>query len=123
MIMNLLKETLAEIESLGKTPKDIVFIGNVDSRNAFSVEEHYYCSWDEFVVLADREYDSGYGSAQVPLDLKIVFDDNTWFERYAYDGRECWVYQELCSVPTEVKQIKNLFSLDGFECSLAEINK
>lgn len=46
--MNLLEETLAALEENGKTPDDIMFIGDEDGE--------YGCTWEEFKVLANKEY-------------------------------------------------------------------
>lgn len=47
-------------------------------------------------TLQTINYDSGYGWQE--LYGVIVFDDNSWLERYEYDGSEHWV---KCSTPLE----------------------
>lgn len=111
---NLYAETLAAIEQAGKTPADIVFIGSV--RPAFG------CTWDAYTKLADFEYDSGYGSAEIPGDLVIVFSDNSWLERGEYDGSEWWSYCRTPSAPAEYAPITTLDGSGTYEDSLAAIN-
>ena len=41
--------------------------------------------------VLDVDYDSGYGSQE--LYGIILFSDNTWLERYEYDGSEHWKYK------------------------------
>ena len=66
---NLLAETLVAIKSSGHTQKDIIFIG--------SEETGHQCTFKEFKVLADEEYDPSFGSAEVCTDLIIVFSDGS----------------------------------------------
>lgn len=66
---NFLEETKTDIEKSGHQTSDIVFIG--------SEKSGHQCSWDEFCLLANREYDSGYGGQEVSSDLIIVFSDGS----------------------------------------------
>lgn len=111
---NLLKETLSDIKFNGKTPEDILFIGSRDGE--------YSCTWDEFIVLANIEYDSGYGGQEIASDLVIVFKDNTYMDRYEYDGSESWAYNET---PKAKKKTKKITRLTGDSCwvSLRSLNK
>jgi hypothetical protein len=104
---NLLEETKNAIGNSNHTIQDINFIGSIDPG--------YACSWDEFQVLADREYDSGYGSQQVASDLIIMFTDGTYLERAEYDGSEWWEYREKLNIPTNVKPITTLFAKYGWD--------
>ena len=97
---NLLQETIRAIENSGHTVQDIVFIGSVDSG--------YSCTWAEFVLLADIEYDSGYGAQEVAYDLVIVFRDGSTMWRNEYDGSEWWEYSIPLKIPKEQKQISKL---------------
>ena len=47
-------------------------------------------------ILESINYDEGYGMQE--LYGYVVFKDNTWLERYEYDGSERWV---LCKCPQE----------------------
>ena len=97
--MNLLAETIADIQQTGHTPDDIVYIGSRDG---------YACTWDEFTRLADREYDNGYGGQEVADDLEIHFRDGGWLERHEYDGSEGWSYRAPFAPPAETKPIERL---------------
>jgi len=109
--MNLLKETLHDITQSGHTPADIVFIG--------SERTGHSCTWDEFQVLANIEYDNGFGSQEVADDLIIVFSDGSKMRRREYDGSENWEYSTPFKMPKERHPIKRLHG--GMWCSLAEL--
>lgn len=57
-----------------------------------SRDGQYAISWQEFAKIADQTYDSGYGSAEVPSDLIVEFEDGTYLYRDEYDGAEGWEY-------------------------------
>lgn len=101
-MMNLLIETLADLDLANKKPSDISFIG--------SLSGEYQCTWDEFQELADVSYDNGYGAAQVALDLVIGFKDGTRLCRYEYDGAESWSYVPNIPVVGDPKPIRRLLS-------------
>lgn len=112
--MNLLHETLKDIKDSGHTPEDIIFIG--------SEESGHTCTWEEFQVLANHDYDAGFGASEVATDLKIVFSDGTTMYRSEYDGSEWWEYSKPFVTPENKKPIKNLFANQvGWE-SLDEIH-
>lgn len=96
---NLLEETTEAIEDSGHKITDIVFIGN---------EEGYGCTWDEFKSMANKEYDDGFGAAEVATDLKIVFSDGSTMYREEYDGSEWWKYSRPFDIPKQTKPIKRL---------------
>jgi hypothetical protein len=100
---NLLKETIDKIQAYHKEISDIVYIGD---------GEGSACTWDEFTLMANREYDNSWGGAEVLCELKIVFNDNTWLERGEYDGSEWWNYMEPPNVKADSK-LKTLF-VDGY---------
>jgi len=58
---NLKEETQLTIQSNGYSPNDIIFIG--------AEESGYSCSWEEFQVLANKDYDNGYGGRIVSVDV------------------------------------------------------
>lgn len=80
--MNLLKETIEKLEEYEKSSKDILFVCNSESKT----------SWDNFVKIADFEYDDGYGGNEIGDKLKIVGED-FWLERHEYDGSEWWEFK------------------------------
>lgn len=96
-IMSLLKETLRVLESNGKTPQDVKWVGTEDTSG----------TWDQFAENADFDYDSGYGSAEVAEDLKVVGKD-WWLERGEYDGSEWWAFKTLPTKPEGGKPLGKL---------------
>lgn len=97
---NLLKETIEAIKYSGHKPLDIIFIG--------SEEDGYSCSWQSFRRLANFEYDSGFGAAQVASDLIIVFSDGPKMWRGEYDGSEQWEYSTPFVMPDKKLPIKRV---------------
>lgn len=112
---NFLNETKEYILDTHKTIKDIIFIGSLDSG--------YSCTWDEFQLLANFEYDSGFGKQEIAPDLVIVFNDYTYLYRFQYDGQEDWRYIGKVILPLEQDrlQIKSL-KIKRHEDTLREIN-
>lgn len=112
--MNLLKETKDLLEKFNKTLDDIKWIGG----NNFQISK------EQFVKLADIEYDSGYGHQVVACDLILVGAD-FWLERREYDGSEWWEYEEMPQKPPEVRKIHTLCgSVAGtWWSTLEELNK
>ncbi len=98
---NFLEETVEAIKESGHTAEDIVFIGSLESGHS--------CSWNEFQVLANQEYNSGFGSAKVAQDLVIAFKDNTYMKRGEYDGSEWWEFNPPLKIPEGRHPIKRLF--------------
>lgn len=118
--MSLLNETKKAIEQSGHTPEQIVFIGSESSGHS--------CTWEEFKVLADVEYDSGFGSQKVATDLIIAFKDGQKMWRGEYDGSEWWNYSKPVKLPSERKPIKRLVTDEDVDLccgwnSLEELNK
>lgn len=108
---NLLQETILEIKHLNLDIKDIIHIGN----------NEYKCTWDEFSILANFEYDDGYGLAEVAMDLTIVFNDGSRLVRWEYDGSEGW--EIIRPFIVEHKQYKQMTSLvGGYEPTIDSIN-
>lgn len=100
--MNLLLETVSVLVSNNKTIADIEWIGSSDG--AFAI------TWDEFVLIANQEYDSGYGAQEVATDL-VVVGVTWWIERHEYDGSEWWEFKELPIKKNEPKHLETLFAL------------
>jgi hypothetical protein len=97
----LLEETLSCMHNKKLSEQDIIFIGSRDGE--------YACSFEEFKVLADRKYDSSYGSRWVAVDLIIVFRSGHILEREEYEGSEWWRVVKPFTLPTASKPIHNLF--------------
>lgn len=111
---NLLSETLESIKNSGHTVKDIEFIGSNDGR--------YSMTWDEFSILADREYDNGFGGQEVVSDLVVKFRDGQTMWRGEYDGSEWWNYSCPLVPHPDPKPITTLFSEWGWS-TIAQAEK
>ena len=110
--MNLLQETRKAIALSGHSETDIVFIGS-------EVTGHQ-CSWQDYCEMANIEYHSGYGAAEVATDLLIVFSDGQKLWRGEYDGSEWWEYSQPFVKPEQSLPITRLTG--GMWKSLAELN-
>lgn len=109
--MNLLKETKAVLHSKGKKASDVLWCGS---------EKFGWFSWRVFRKVADVEYDSGYGAAEVAVDLLVVGTD-FWLERGEYDGSEWWEFKEIPTRPQKKRTPQQVSG--GLWCSLCESNK
>jgi len=91
---NLFLETVGDITDAGYSwPQDIDFIIG-DGNKEVPIEL--------FELNSDREYDAGYGRAEVDQTLIIVMKDGNYFERAEYDGAEWWELVEThIKRPTE----------------------
>lgn len=85
---NLLNETKEQLSHYGKNLKDIVWVGS---------EENYF-TVEEFINVANTDYDSGYGAQEVARNLIIVGKD-FWLERQEYAGSEAWSYRTAPTKP------------------------
>lgn len=115
--MNFLKETIEDIAESGHQPTDIVFIGSALSGHC--------CTWAEFCVLADFEYDNGHGAQEVAEDLIVVFSDGNTMWRVEYDGSEDWEYGRPFTAggaPQTIKRLAVSKSEIGW-MTLAALNK
>lgn len=92
---NLKVETTKKLKENGKSPKDVLWVGNHLAK----------MTWETFANVADKKYDNGFGGAEVKLDLLVV-GDGWWLERYEYDGSERWEFKTLAKAPTqEIEEI------------------
>lgn len=92
MMVNLLEETIKVLEKHNKTFDDVEWIGTTEIE----------ISVNEFIKEANREYDDGYGDAEVNLDLVVVGKD-FWLERNEYDGLEWWDFKMMPKRPMPKK--------------------
>ncbi len=111
--MNLLKETINDIERAKLKIEDITFIGSKDGK--------YRCTWNEFESLANIEYYDGFGGQEIANDLTIVFRNGVICNRHEYDGSECWVFHVLPPILDNPNKIKKLHG--GMWESIAEIEQ
>ncbi len=112
--MNLLEETKIGINESGHNISDILFIG--------SEKTGHQCTWDQFKKIADFEYDNGFGSAGIAMDLIIVFGDAQQMTRNEYDGSEGWDYTTKFALPATKLPITCLGGDDHLWVDLADIN-
>lgn len=105
---NFLEETEIAIKDSGHNTDDVMFIGTADG--------DYRINWNEFVKIANFEYDSGYGCAEIPTDLIVYFKDNTYMFRWEYDGSEWWEYlvRKIFKETDDFKPFK--FKVDDESC-------
>lgn len=112
--VNLLEETKEAIEDFGQEIDNIIFIG--------SQESGHECSWELFEVLANREYDSGFGGQEVAADLIIVFENGTKMFREEFQGSMFWAWSSPFVMPKESHPIDSLFDRN-YTANLSDINK
>lgn len=82
MIINLLEETLEKMYIHGLKEEDITSICGSCSGD--------HCTWEEFVKMADFDYDNDYGTVNVK-GIVIRFKDGEILRRWEYDGLEGWL--------------------------------
>lgn len=110
--MNLLKETVEILTDNKKQPKDVLWCGS---------DEFGWFSWEDFVKVADIEYDHGYGGQEIARDLLIVGND--WYlERHEYDGSEWWEYKTIPIKPTKHTVLKTVCNGESW-ATLKEMNQ
>jgi hypothetical protein len=90
--INLLEETITELENYGRTTEDVLLI-TCDQEN--SVQRIGF-SWEEFAAVADNVYYNGFGAQEVNPSLRII-GDNWWMSRTEYDGKESWRFNTMPS--------------------------
>ena len=101
---NLKSETIKILNSFNKNPEDIKWIGC----------KYFKIPINQFWKMADRYYDSGYGTQEVAEDLLIVGED-WWLERNEYDGSEWWEYKNYPKEPTKIQSVPTLFPINDFD--------
>ena len=58
-MQNLLQETLKALEDNGKTPNDVLWVGDLEKKT----------TWENFAKLAEFEYDNGFGGCMIQEEL------------------------------------------------------
>ena len=111
---NLLEETKSAIEKLGQEIENILFIG--------SQESGHQCTWEQFEVLASREYGGWLDGWSVANDLIIVFENGTKMSRREFQGSMLWAWSHPFVMPKESHPIDSLFDRD-YRVNLSDINK
>jgi len=107
--VNLFEETEHALIYHNKTWDDISWIGGPD----------FYISVEQFKEAArETNYDCGYGSEEVAVDLVICFNDGSWLSRESYDGSEWWKYNFYPQKPRmKLEGSVKLADLDGYDAS------
>jgi hypothetical protein len=102
--MTLKEETLNAMKENNKTIDDIAFI-SVLSKYIFGKKQRLLrIDIDEFFKEAeDDNYYDGFGGVCVDTSLQINFKDNSWLERWKYDGSEGWHYKKPIILPPKEK--------------------
>lgn len=80
--MNLLCETREILRKHGHDFSDILWVGT----------STYIILTEDFIDLANVDYDNGFGCTNVNENL-VVVGDGWWLERAEYDGSEWWEYK------------------------------
>lgn len=104
---NLLSETLSVMNSYGKTPLDVEWVGSYSCWD----KPEYWTTWEVFAAHADVEYDDGFGGNEVDLGLVVVGAD-WWLERHEYDGSEWWGFKTLPKKPNARNNTPNLMETE-----------
>lgn len=96
MLINLLEETEKKLKEIHKNWCDVEFIcARENSWRDYNNKFYKIPPFDFMKFAKSFNYDNGFGGAEVNPTLKIIFSDNTWLERYEYDGAEYWVYKQV----------------------------
>lgn len=96
-IINFGKETRFAITVVDHFIDDIAWIGNYNFR----------VDIDEFFKVADNtNYNNGYGTSYIPIDLMIVFKNGDSLHRFEYDGSERWRFYPSLTKPTSLHHFK-----------------
>lgn len=106
---NLLYETIEKLVEHGKALSDVVWFGC----------KEFEITSEQFIELANRDYESGYGAPEVAVDLLVVGVD-FWLERHEYDGSEWWEYKEIPERPKEIRNITRVIG-DAWD-TLSDLN-
>jgi hypothetical protein len=116
--MNLLYEIEVGLKHHGKTLKDIKWAGTTEFRIPL----------DNFLTLADTNYDNGFGGTEIAGDLLVVGED-WWLERHEYDGSEWWEFKQIPKRPPRIREVKALSrkqatkaGVDWYEDTLEGLN-
>ena len=110
-LTNLLEETIKKLADNHKLPADVKWVG---------AESFGWFPWDEFVAVADVEYNEGFGSANVSEDLLVVGED-FWLERHEYDGSEWWEFKAIPLRPMLSRKPETVIR-KSYESNLREIH-
>lgn len=108
--MNLLEETIDILKEHGLGIEDIRYIQGYK----------FGISIENFIEVADFEYDNDFGSTEVAEDLVIV-GDYWWLERHEYEGSEWWEFKTMPKKIREIRKVERLAKKYGG--SLEKVNQ
>lgn len=97
--MNLWEETNEVLDEHGYSWDDVEWIGCYD----FEIPK------EDCSKLFDKEYDSGWGCAEVAEDLLVVGKD-FYMTRGEYDGSEWWEFHKMPARPNKVKKVRGVIN-------------
>lgn len=113
---NLLQETIDSLTFHEKNVSDVLWVGSFDGE--------YSMAWEEFAIIANVDYDDGFGSQKIAKDL-VVVGRGWWMERGEYDGSEWWDFKTKPVRKTKTKPFRwveaSQCGVVGWE-SLADLN-
>lgn len=111
--MNLWKETLEIIENNGRKFDDVTLIHGKE----FAITK------EQFLELANVDYDNGYGGVEVAEDLVIEGKD-FYMLRKTYDGSEWWEFIDLKPKHYPIERIQRLVrDEEHYWANLKDLNK
>lgn len=73
--------------------------GYIKPKNCILKVNYNQQDYKDFLQSLDFEYDDGFGRQE--LFGIVLFEDNSWLERYEYDGSERWDYRTTPQIPEE----------------------
>jgi len=98
-MINLLKETIAQISNVDKTIEDIIAI-NIYKFNLETEEYEILLKTDKvnnkIFKNLDILYDNTYGTQEI--EGIILFNDNSWLNREEYNSSEWWKYNKAPTI-------------------------
>lgn len=98
--INLWNETINVLHAHGKSWDEVAAV----CRNTYVIPKTCF----EKIALP-LDYDNGYGNHKIPIDLKIISEDRSWWmERCEYDGKEWWAFKSCPEVPETIKTIETI---------------
>lgn len=112
-MVNLLQETLDMLKEYNKNFDDVIAIFGDD----------FQITKENFIKVANKEYNNGHGAAKVATDLKILGNDFI-MKRGEYDGCEWWEYITFNNeLPKKFVEVKSVITNKVGWDTLEEISK
>jgi hypothetical protein len=107
--MNAKQELRNELINISKEVSEILWAAIGNKNKIFKLNPEYTPKeLEEFIENLNFEYDNGYGGQE--LYGIIAFNDNTWFDRYEYDGSESWDYHKFPTFENSLKEISDEYN-------------